>query len=131
MHLSHSRGRLFLLHNVISGPYIIIDATGLFYSVVDNTTFLSNQYHGIDVQNDSQNGTIQLVPIANPTPPPGGIVVSSANVKSEPVNQPPTSVHIQPSVQYIQSHDGVPVSSSYMFSFINVNSGPSNRARPN
>lgn len=68
-----------------------------------------NTYQGIDVPNDSQNnGTIQLVPIANPTPPPGGIVVSSANVKSEPINPPATSVHIQPSVQYIQ-HDGVPV----------------------
>lgn len=79
---------------------------------------LSNSYHGIDVQNDNQNGTIQLVPIANPTPPPGGIVVSSANVKSEPINQPPTSVHIQPNVQYIQ-HDGVPVSAHETTKFPN------------
>ena len=90
-----ARGRIF-------GQKIIDVTNGLTI----NSLF---SYQGIDVQGEAQNGnTIQLVPIANPTPPPGGIVVSSANVKSEPINAPATSVHLQQGVQYI--HDGVPVS---------------------
>ena len=63
----------------------------------------------MDYGGPHENGTIHLVPIANPQPA-GGIVVSSANVKSEPQN-PQTSVHVQmPNVQYIQEPGGVSVS---------------------
>ena len=65
----------------------------------------------MDYGGPHENGTIHLVPIANPQPA-GGIVVSSANVKSEPQN-PQTSVHVQmPNVQYIQEPGGVSVSST-------------------
>ena len=66
----------------------------------------------MDYGGPHENGTIHLVPIANPQPA-GGIVVSSANVKSEPQN-PQTSVHVQmPNVQYIQEPGGVSVSKLY------------------
>ena len=79
--------------------------------MISSTVFkilLSN--YGMDNGVNDGNGTIHLVPIANPTPP--GIVVSSANVKSEPQNSQPNQVHVQmpPGVQYIQEPSQVAVS---------------------